>query len=762
MNHITGYTELLQEQVEAEELGYLRPGLVELREHGRKLLRTLNIHLDASRPAVTPDDIALLRKELPPLLGAAGTVAELLRDQAAAHGQAEVVSDLERVLFATGRLDELVNDDGLLVSEALGYPDVRADESPIASSDRSHEGHTVGPGTRILLVEDNELSRDMLSRRLEREGHVVSTASGGRQALEILRHHPFDLILLDLMMPDVNGFEVLEHVKSDPGLRDTPVIMLSALDEIDSVARCIEAGAEDYLPKPFDAVLLRARISASLEKKRLRDQEILSRRLIEAERSRSNELLNVILPLGLALSAETEFVSLAGRILESVKSICRAEGGTLFLREGEGLLRVALMYNDSLGVSLDGTVAGTDLPFAPIELFDPATGEAFTRDVAALAVHEGRSVNISDLYSAEGQHFEATRAFNEVHGCNFRSVLCVPLKNHLDEVIGVVQLLNARDQESGATVPFSPYLQQIVESLSSQCAVVLNNQLLRQRETALAKFERDVQIGRQIQADFLPETLVQPAGWEVAAYFAPAREVSGDFYDVFKLPGGHIGLVLADVCDKGVGASLFMALTRSLLRAFSERAQIAAQMFAGGGDGGDVHSVRHQLTALLADLNALNTVVLANDYLATNHARTNMFVTLFFGIVDPDTGVLTYVNGGHESPILLDSEGVKERLRPTGPAVGMMAGMDFGIKQTTMQPGDMLVAYTDGVPDARDVAGARFSEERLLEVLCDRPPSVQASLEHIASAVRSHIGEADQFDDITQLGVRRLQQTSTP
>jgi CheY-like chemotaxis protein len=127
----------------------------------------------------------------------------------------------------------------------------------------------------LLVVDDNEDNRYTLTRRLNREGYRnLSTANDGRQALDLLRSRKFDLVLLDIMMPELNGYQVLEQLKADAQLRDIPVIMISALEEIDSVIRCVELGAEDYLPKPFDPLLLRARIGASLEKKRLRDQEV--------------------------------------------------------------------------------------------------------------------------------------------------------------------------------------------------------------------------------------------------------------------------------------------------------------------------------------------------------------------------------------------------------------------------------------------------------------------------------------------------------
>ncbi|MBC8170021.1 MAG: response regulator [Anaerolineae bacterium] len=123
----------------------------------------------------------------------------------------------------------------------------------------------------ILVVDDNEMNRDMLARRLERQNYKTVMADNGQRALELLREQPFDLVLLDIMMPKMNGYEVLETVKADEALKNVPIIMISAVDDLDSVVKCIEMGAEDYLFKPFNPVLLRARINASLERKRIID-----------------------------------------------------------------------------------------------------------------------------------------------------------------------------------------------------------------------------------------------------------------------------------------------------------------------------------------------------------------------------------------------------------------------------------------------------------------------------------------------------------
>jgi class 3 adenylate cyclase/CheY-like chemotaxis protein len=161
----------------------------------------------------------------------------------------------------------------------------------------------VAAPARILIVDDEPFNRDVLTQELELLDHDAVTAIHGRDALDRLAGETFDLILLDIMMPEMAGYEVLRRLKDDARLRHVPVIMISALGDLDSVVRCIELGAEDYLPKPFDPVLLRARIGACLEKKRWRDQEIaylerIERQMeeIERERSRADRLLHVILP----------------------------------------------------------------------------------------------------------------------------------------------------------------------------------------------------------------------------------------------------------------------------------------------------------------------------------------------------------------------------------------------------------------------------------------------------------------------------------
>ena len=185
-----------------------------------------------------------------------------------------------------------------------------------------------GSDAALLVVDDIDDNRFALSRRLARQGYLnVTTAVDGRQALELLNSKSFDLVLLDIMMPTVNGYEVLAQMKASSSLRHIPVIMISAVDEIESVIRCIELGAEDYLPKPFNPTLLRARVGACLERKRLHDQVTArTRELSESleQQTATSEVLQVI------SSSPGELEPVFEAMLETRRGICEAKFGTLY------------------------------------------------------------------------------------------------------------------------------------------------------------------------------------------------------------------------------------------------------------------------------------------------------------------------------------------------------------------------------------------------------------------------------------------------
>jgi adenylate cyclase len=261
LNHIIGYTELLLEELADSGKPELAAGLAELRTDARQLLTLLNEAL--ARGQAGSPDLAAARGTLGPPLERIKSAGAVLHRRASDVGASALLPDLDRICTATQRLDTLLRPGSASTHETSGT------EAPA-------EAGAGQPGQRrdvILVVDDNEDNRDMLARRLRRQGHEVLTAPSGSAAIDTLTKTPVDLVLLDVMMPDLDGYAVLQRLKSDPARRDIPVLMISALDDMDSVVRCIQLGAEDYLSKPFDPVLLQARIGACLEKKRLHDQE---------------------------------------------------------------------------------------------------------------------------------------------------------------------------------------------------------------------------------------------------------------------------------------------------------------------------------------------------------------------------------------------------------------------------------------------------------------------------------------------------------
>jgi sigma-B regulation protein RsbU (phosphoserine phosphatase) len=311
-----------------------------------------------------------------------------------------------------------------------------------------------------------------------------------------------------------------------------------------------------------------------------------------------------------------------------------------------------------------------------------------------------------------------------------RSFMVVPLVTR-GRAIGTLGM-PANDLE----YKFSDTEIELAETIASQIASAVDNaRLYAQTEQALDVAERDLEIGREIQSGFLPETLPGIEGFEAMAHFQAARQVSGDFYDLFRIGSSdYYGLVIADVCDKGVGAALFMVLFRSLVRSFSEQYQ---------------HFDRAD--ELLSDV-----VSRLNNYIARTHGRSNMFATMILGILDPATKVLHYVNGGHEPPIVINTRGqITARLEPTGPAVGLMPELPFTVGSLALAPGDSLIAYTDGIPEARDMAGKFYTEERLLQQCAQPWDSAFSVVKQLEADVFSHIGEVQQFDDVTLIALRR-------
>lgn len=387
---------------------------------------------------------------------------------------------------------------------------------------------------KILIVDDEPFNVDYLEQELEVSDCEIFTACNGQEALDHVRVHAPDLILLDIMMPVMDGFTVLSKLKADPATRDIPVIVISASSDMQSVVRGIKLGAEDYLPKPFDPTLLHARVSSSLEKKRLRD--------------------------------------------------------------------------------------------------------------------------IEKLY--------------------------------------------------------------------------------------LRSLEREFEIAREIQLSFLPSQLPEIAGWQVAALLDAAREVAGDFYDAFLLPDSNLVFVVGDVCGKGVGAALFMTLFRSLIRATATS---------------DVTCSREDMTALSSVERLQHVISFTNHYVAETHSDANMFATVVAGIVNIDTGMLSYINCGNPPPLIFNSGQVVASLAPTGPVIGVLDEAKYEVKEIQLGIGDVLLAFTDGVTDCKNSKDEFFGTERLIDLAATSIGTPVEFLNDIQDGLQRFYGDEDQFDDITMIAIMRVE-----
>jgi serine phosphatase RsbU (regulator of sigma subunit) len=300
--------------------------------------------------------------------------------------------------------------------------------------------------------------------------------------------------------------------------------------------------------------------------------------------------------------------------------------------------------------------------------------------------------------------------------------LAVPLVSQ-GELIGVLNLgprLSEQDYSSDD--------RKLLDNLAAQAAPALRvGQLVREQEAEAVtrqRFEQELEVARLIQQNFLPKELPELPGWQVAAYYRPAREVGGDFYDVIPLSDGRVAFVVGDVTDKGVPAALVMSATRSVLRASAQR--------------------------LIEPGVVLERV---NEHLCPDMPE-KMFVTCLYGVLDPSTGLLRFANAGHDLPYVKTADGVVE-LRARGMPLGLMPGMEYEEKEAVLQPGESVLLHSDGVVEAHDPERGMFGFPRLKETVADAPGG-QELIDRVLADLDAFTGPgSEQEDDITMVTLQR-------
>lgn len=409
LNQIIGYSEMLMESAEENNASAILPDLKRIHSSGGQLLAVINDALAPWKIDTGRIDFPSMRQAMRAPLASVVTQATLCLERARASGHTELVKDLEKILTAAQNLERLFESDAY--SEEVIVGRASADTSPleaVVSTPLANDDFGLSaqpmPSAKLLAVDDDPMNRDMLSRRLEKLGYEVTDASNGREALSKLKDGNFDLVLLDILMPDLDGFQTLEFMKADPRLRHVPVIMLTALDDVASTVRCIEAGAEDYVPKPFNPTVLRARITASLEKKRLRDQEQAFLAQLQIERSKSERLLLNVLPKAIAERLKAGQRTIVDSFIDS----------TVLFADIVGFTRIAARQSPHRTVQLlNELFSGFDRIAEQRELEKVKTiGDAY---MLASGVPVIRADHAEACAEAAFEFIEAVRVFNRRH-----------------------------------------------------------------------------------------------------------------------------------------------------------------------------------------------------------------------------------------------------------------------------------------------------------------------------------------------------------
>ncbi len=340
----------------------------------------------------------------------------------------------------------------------------------------------------------------------------------------------------------------------------------------------------------------------------------------------------------------------------------------------------------------------------------------------------------SDLALApdDAQYLQELATATEPHACGTGTDCPLPPVLHklFDSPTMLGLPLIARGALVGAMLVDHPALggqidgrrSRILSGIAHQTALALENARLQDEAAAAERLERELEVARDIQTSFLPDTAPEIEGWEVAAFYRAARQVGGDFYDFFPVDDHRWAIVVADVADKGVPAALFMALSRTLLRAVGSNRQTPA-----------------------ITLKRVNHLLLRDS-------RSDLFVTVWYGLWDTRTGIVHYASAGHNPPLIIRADGTTERLSVRGIALGVIPDIELGEAETTLHPGDTLVAYTDGITEALRSDSSEFGMMGLeSSLLTLRRKPAQAIADGVVHALDTFVAGAAQFDDITMV-----------
>jgi sigma-B regulation protein RsbU (phosphoserine phosphatase) len=417
----------------------------------------------------------------------------------------------------------------------------------------------------------------------------------------------------------------------------------------------------------------------------------------------SQDRLALLYRVSQAFNSSLELEAVLTRVMDEIIAITRAERGFIMLLDSAGQLR------SHIARGLDqGALA--------------APAFQVSRGIVERVAREGRPLLTSDAQSDDWLRSRAS-----VMTLGLRAILCVPLQLK-DQIIGVVYV----DSRIQAGI-FTPADLELLTAIAASAAVAIENARLYQLAVDKGRLERELQVAREVQAGLLPRQVPQLPGWDIAARWRPAREVAGDFYDFIPASAGALGLVVADVTDKGMPAALFMALTRTTVRTSLAGADSPT------GAARPAEGLAHANRLICAD------------------SPNDMFVTLAYILVQPDSGDVVCVNAGHNPVLVRHADGRYEWLWRTGLPLGVLAESTFSPHAIQVAPGDLILMYTDGLTDALDAAGRELGLERAQAVMAENASAsaaeIVAALEQMLDA---HIGGAAPFDDITLLLAKRL------